>query len=251
MWDAELHLYYYNYRFYDKSSGRFMVRDLIKNKNLYRFCINGFSNIDVLGKSMYVRILIDDYDEKFIFALQEDQRRLEIVKKKARERLNIERSHTSTCRKGEDYFSWLRRKNINIKWNDETFLGSSDEFLELLHNERLDFAEGVLKTDNQLSEFVNYLENREKAHQDFYVIAHSAEIEHSEYIDAGMIFFLKSYIHNYANLITCFDQDRHIATPEFKPLVYRWHIGYNGRCNLADGSEDIVYKRAYVIRKLS
>ena len=60
--DDELDLIYYNYRHYDPHSGRWCARDPLlelASANLYTFCANNFSGIDVLGRYQLLDFLND------------------------------------------------------------------------------------------------------------------------------------------------------------------------------------------------
>ena len=60
--DDELDLIYYNYRHYDPHPGRWCARDPLlelASANLYTFCANIFSGIDVLGRSQLLDFLND------------------------------------------------------------------------------------------------------------------------------------------------------------------------------------------------
>ncbi len=85
MWDNELGLVYYNWRYYDKALANWLQRDriLTLSNNLYQYCKGSpVYNIDILGNYILVE-LHDDLVPAYSYDRSINKKRLKLLIRQA------------------------------------------------------------------------------------------------------------------------------------------------------------------------
>ena len=167
-YDAETDLYYYGYRYYSPSLGRWISRDPIGEtggNNLLVFCENNpFSKVDPTGEKVIVLLAVDEAFSEATLSLEIDV--ANEIKKWRKEFKNF-RFRVALLHRNR--FQELVKAGC-VTFDEKPFNGSRDEYLSLIDNElrstivRLDPDENTMDNFGELVrkavEYPSYLHDR-------------------------------------------------------------------------------------------
>ena len=178
MWDAELGMVYYNWRYYDALAGCWGTRDKkLDLANLYCYCKNSIYSIDYNGLSAIIFTFFGEYEsdrhDNIVNDVKEhNDRRTKWVAEVKSEFAKIEKQ-TILCRNGTEIFQWLREQGTQIFWNGNPFLESYEQFIALVENDFVHVKAEYLKYNQTTKDLLNSMTMQSKGYDRAVIVGHS------------------------------------------------------------------------------
>ena len=219
MWNEELGLVYYNWRYYNALAGCWGARDKkLDLANLYCYCKNSIYSIDYNGLSAIIFTFFGEYEsdrhEDIVNDVKEHNDRRTKWVEEAKSKFSKIEKQTRLCRKGMEIFQWLREQGTQIFWNGNPFLESYEQFIALVENDSVDVTAEYLRNNQSLGDLLVSMNLQASEYDKAVIVGHSRltlDRNNAHFIipreNNGYVMVEHNYWDDKYTLITCYSNN--------------------------------------------